>query len=113
MEKRWCQRIPVTLEVMVHYHGRRLAKCAVENISLCGINLRSGPLSFQRDTPLQIQMLDADHLGEGQDMINAIVVRNSPDGVGLMFSPTEPEMLRSIIRQFKKHGQHPAVTGTR
>ncbi len=113
MEKRWCVRIPVSFDVMIHYHGTRLAKCAVKNISLCGISLHSGPLAFHRNTSVQIQILDANQLNEGRDRINAIVVRNSPDEIGLMFSPTEPEILRSLIRQFKKLDDHKSAPGRR
>jgi len=109
MEKRWCERIPVSFEVMLHYHGTKLAKCAVKNISLCGISLHSGPLAFHRNTSVQLQILDANYLEEGRDRINAVVVRNSPDSIGLMFSPTEPEILRALIRRFKKHDRRKRV----
>jgi hypothetical protein len=103
MEKRWCERTPVSINVMIHHNGNKLAKCAVKNISLCGISLNSGPLAFYRNTEIQLKFLDAGYLPGDKDYINAVVVRNAPEEIGLMFAPTEPEMLSFIIRHFRKY----------
>lgn len=97
MEKRWCERIPVSVDVMLHHNGHRLARCPVKDISLCGVKLQSGPLAFYRNTSLQLEFLDHD-----ESLIDATVVRNTPDEIGLVFNPTEPEMLRAIIKNYKR-----------
>lgn len=102
MEKRWCKRVPVSIDVMLHHHGQKLAKCAVKDISLCGIRLHSGPLALYRNTPIRIQFLGESAREEGHSLINAIVVRNAIDEIGLAFDPTEPEMLRAIIKHYKQ-----------
>jgi len=93
------------MNVMIHHNGYPLAKCAVKNISLCGVSLQSGPLAFYRNTQIQLKFLDTGCLPDDRDCINAVVVRNAPEEIGLMFAPTEPEILKSIIRHFKKHDQ--------
>jgi hypothetical protein len=105
MEKRWCERMPVAIDVVIHHNGHKLAKCAVKNISLCGISLNSGPLAFYRNTQIQIKFLDTNYLLGDKNIITATVVRNSREEVGLMFDPTEPEILNPIMKHFKKHKQ--------
>lgn len=102
MEKRWCERIPVCLDVMLYHHEYQLARCAVKDISLCGIRLQSGPLAFCRNTPIRIQFLGEGNGPEVHNLINAVVVRNSVDEIGLAFDPTEPKMLRAIIKHYKR-----------
>lgn len=102
MEKRWCERVPVCVDVILHHCGTRLARCAVKDISLCGIRLHSGPLAFHRNTPIRLQFLH-NSLGQKEEcLIDAVVVRNSVDEIGLVFEPTKPEMLRAIIKNYKR-----------
>lgn len=110
MEKRWCERVPVEVKVILLHNGHQLARCAVRDISLCGIRLHSGPLALNRNTLLGIQFPSGKYPQEGPDQINAVVVRNTIDEVALIFEPTEPEMLREIIRHYRKP---PRKTGLR
>ena len=105
MEKRWCERIPVSTNVVIHHNGHKLGKCTVKNISLCGICLNSGPLAFYEGTKLQIKFLDTGYLPGSIDTTTAIVVRNSHHEIGLAFNPTEPELLQSIIKYNRTHVQ--------
>lgn len=98
MEKRWCQRIPLSINIIVYHKGYKLGQCKAKNISLCGICLNSGPLAFYEGTRLQIKFPDSGYLPGNIDTLNASVVRNSHNEIGLIFNPTEPELLTAIIK---------------
>ncbi len=98
MEKRWCERLPASISVAILHHGNQIGKCKVKNISLRGICLSSGPLAFRANTELKIKFPDAGYLSGNIDNINAIVVRNSPEEIGLVFNPTIPEIIGPIIK---------------
>lgn len=111
MEKRWCERIPVSIYVIIQHNGNRLGKCKVKDISLRGICLISGPLAFYENTELMIKFPDTGNLSGNSDNINAIVVRNSQEEIGLMFNPTVPEMIASIIKSSRNdNNKHIAAT---
>lgn len=103
MEKRWCRRIPVSTTVAVYHNGSKLGQCKTKDISLCGICLNSGPLAFHEGTKLNIKFLDDRYVTGNINTISANVVRNSRDEIGLVFNPTEPDMLNSIIRCHLNH----------
>ena len=111
MEKRWCERIPVSISVELIYHGNRIGKCKVKDISLRGICLNSGPLAFSGDTEIMIKFPDARYLSGNIDHINGIVVRNCPGETSLVFDPAIPEMIGSIIRCARNDiRKYPAAT---
>jgi hypothetical protein len=84
---------------MISHNGHQLASCPVKNISMCGISVRSGPLAFYRNTKIEICFTPHDNTAQGNDCINAIVVRNSRDEVALMYDPAAAhKILRPIIR---------------
>lgn len=107
MEKRWCERFPVSVDVMLYHNGHQLARCGVKDISLCGIRLHSGPLAFCRNTSIRIQFLGEEPQQDEDTLIKAVVVRNANEEIGLVFDPTEPEMLRSIIKNYKMSASKP------
>ena len=107
MEKRWCRRVLVSFDVMLHHNGHQLAKCTARDISLCGIRLHSGPLAFYRNTSILIQFLGEESQQAQPTSVNAVVVRNAIDEVGLAFEPTEPVMLRAIIKHYQMFSGRP------
>ena len=103
MEKRWCERIPVSINVVLVHQGNKIGKCRVKDISLRGICLSSGPLDFRKNTEVTISFPDTGKLYSNTNEINAIVVRNSREEICLMFDPPIPEMISPIINQAKKY----------
>jgi len=101
MEKRWCERIPVPLSVVIYHNRFRVAKCRVKNLSLCGICLESGPLAYYKNTEILIEFPDTGYLPGNSNIIKATVARNAHQEIGLMFNPTLPVMINSIIKQFR------------
>lgn len=99
MEKRWCERIPVSISVEIQHNGNRIGTCKVKDISPCGICLNSGPLAFYVKTPLKIRFPDNSYTRGAIDKVNAVVIRNARHEIGLMFDPVEPELINSIIKQ--------------
>lgn len=115
MEKRWCKRIPVSISAEIHHNGGRVSECLVKDISLRGLGIVSGPLAFYKNTQLKIKFPGAKLVSGNIDVINAVVVRNSNHDIGLMFTPTEPELLYAIIRSAEKDDQKimtPAGSGS-
>lgn len=102
MEKRWCQRIPVSINAVIQRNGYGLGRVEVKDISLRGMCLKCGPLVFYKNTKLQIKFPDAQLITGNTDTVNAVVVRNTNTDIGLMFAPTEPELINSIIRATEK-----------
>lgn len=111
MEKRWCKRVPVSISVEIHRNGNRLGKCSVKDISLCGICLQSGPLAFYENTRINIRFPDAEALPGKNTSINANVVRNARHEIGLVFNPTEPDMLNHIIKHVRTDAREGKITG--
>jgi len=105
VEKRWCKRISVSMKVEIHHNGSMVSRCSVKDISLCGLGLFSGPVAFYKYTKLKIKFPDTNLMLGTVDTINAIVVRNSSHDIGLMFAPTEPELLNPIIRFARREAQ--------
>lgn len=101
MEKRWCERIPVSISVVLIHQGNKIGQCKTKNISLRGICLNSGPLAFSDNTEITLQFVGQEGLYNNTNDINAIVVRNTPDEISLMFNPIIPEMITPIINYAK------------
>ena len=101
MEKRWCKRIPATINIEIYYKGSHLSNCKTKNISLTGICIRSGPLAFHAGVTVQIKFPATSYLDGSIDTITACVVRNNSREIGLMFCPVEPELVQSVIKIHK------------
>ena len=101
MEKRWCERISVPINVVIYHSGFRVVECKVKNLSLRGICLESSPLAYNKNTEVSIEFLGSDYIPDNNKIIKATVVRDAFQEIGLMFNATQPEMINSIIKQFR------------
>lgn len=97
MEKRWCTRRPVLMSAEIYYKGNLLVSCNLKDISLCGAGLQTGPLTFLRNAEIKLKFIDFNSTVDG-NYINGIVVRNSANETGIMFTPTKPHMISSILK---------------
>jgi len=97
MEKRWSKRKPTLMSVEIYYKGNLLVSCHLKDISLCGAGLLTGPLTFLRNSEVKLKFIDFNSTRDS-NIINGIVVRNSTHETGIMFTPTKPYMVSSILK---------------
>ena len=97
MEKRLCQRKPVSLNAAIFYKGSHLVNCHIKDISLCGVGLLTGPLAFFRGAEIKIKFVDYITTMDS-NIICGTVVRNSAHEAGVMFNASKPYMISSILK---------------
>lgn len=97
MEKRFCKRKPVSLNAAIYYKGSHLVDCPVKDISLCGANLRTGPLAFFRGAEIKIKFIDYNTTMDS-NIIHGTVVRNSSQEAGVSFNVSRPYMISTILK---------------
>ncbi len=103
MEKRWCERIPVPINVVIYHNGFRVIECKVKDLSLRGICLASSPLVYNKNTEVSIEFPNMGSLADNNRQIKAIVVRDAFQEIGMMFNPTKPEMINTILKEFRNN----------
>ncbi len=97
MEKRSCKRRPVLMNAEIYYHGNLLVSCHLKDISLCGAGLQTGPLTFFRNSEIKLRLIDFNSTVDS-NFIKGIVVRNSANETGVVFTLTKPNMINSILK---------------
>ena len=85
------------MSVEIYYKGNLLVSCYLKDISLCGAGLLTGPLAFLRNSRVKLKFTDFNSTLDS-NIINGVVVRNSAHETGIMFTPTNPHMVSSILK---------------
>lgn len=105
MEHRFHPHAAVEAEAIVIHRGAPVAICLTRDLSLGGAFIRTGPLNFPRNTPLELDL--ALRTGEviERHRVSALVVHSGAGGTGLLFLNTNAAA-RAAIR----NAQHLAAT---
>jgi len=92
IERRYCERQPVHLDVAIRYRDQRPLPATARNLSQEGMLLSLGPAVFPRGTLLDLEFA---HRGY-KWRFPALVVHRSSRGMGVMFPDFQPELYRSL-----------------
>lgn len=98
MEHRFHQREAIEVEAVVFHRGNPTAICQTRDLSLGGAFIRTGPLSFCRHTPLELELALPGEERLERHRLPAFVVHSGPEGAGLMFLNIGADA-RSAIRR--------------
>lgn len=96
MEHRFHQRRAVEADAVVFHRGNQVATCRTQDLSLGGAFIRTGPLSFCRHTPLEVELALGSDTRPSRHRLHAFVVHTRHDGAGLMFINTSVEIEAAI-----------------
>ncbi|HKJ21619.1 MAG TPA: PilZ domain-containing protein [Gammaproteobacteria bacterium] len=109
MEHRFHPRRAIEIETVVFHRGVPAAICQTRDLSLGGAFVRTGPMSFYRHTPLEVELaLDRGGLVE-HHCLPAFVVRSDPQGVGLMFLNINSDARTAIRSALQAAGDESAL----
>lgn len=103
MEHRWSARIPLSTRVTLYRNRQPVTECFAKDIGRGGLFVATGPLTYSKNTPLDVDItLDTDE-GPKQFCLPAYIIRCTETGVGLMFRESNNE-LSSLIRRLLLNG---------
>ena len=96
MEHRWSVRVPFTTQVILHHNGLPVAVCKSSDIGLGGLFIKTGPLTYPRNSVLHIEIELNTELGPKRFRLRTSVVFSSESGMGLMFLESNSAVSRTI-----------------
>jgi len=108
MEHRFHQRAAIEVEAAVFHRGSFAALGQTRDLSLGGAFVQTGPLSFCRHTPLEIELALPGEESLGPLRLPAFVVHSHPQGAGLMFLNIDAENRAAIRRVLRSVDDGPA-----
>jgi hypothetical protein len=108
MEHRWSARTPISTRVTLYRNKMPVAVCVATDIGLGGMFVATGPLIYQKDTTLDVDIkLDTDR-GPERYRLSACVAYHSQTGVGLMFLESDNEASHTIRRMLQNRSRSQA-----
>lgn len=105
MEHRWSARTPISTRVTLYRNKMPVAVCAATDIGLGGMFVATGPLTYSKDTTLEVDLKLQTEQGPARFRLPACVVYHSQTGVGLMFLESDHEVSRTIRRMLQNRSR--------
>lgn len=84
-DNRWGCRRDIALNILIYYQGTPVAKCRSSNISRSGMFVETGPLTFFRNTSLEVEFKSGNDARKKIYRLPATVIYSSSKGIGVMF----------------------------
>ena len=97
MEHRCSKRVCNSEKVLIHHNSLPVAFCKMRNISAGGLFIETGPLTYRKNTLLEVEFA----LSGKCFRLPVMVVNHTEDGMGLMFLKTDPLVTRDMLAQLK------------
>ncbi|HEY8554003.1 MAG TPA: PilZ domain-containing protein [Burkholderiales bacterium] len=97
MERRWGIRKSVDVEVVIDCQPRGLLRGRLGNVSVGGLFVRTEPSVLTRNTHVEVVLMLQHADGTRVYRMPALVVRLSPNGVGLMLDQYDVEAFRALV----------------
>ena len=83
-ERRWNQRLPVAMNIIIYYSGLGLIQGKTKNLSLDGAYIDTGRISLHQGGELELILYDPEDCSE-QQRVRARIARLDDHGAGLVF----------------------------
>lgn len=96
MEHRWNSRTDTTIRVTLYHSRIPVIVCRASNISLGGLFVKSGPITYPKDTVLEAHFQLENDQGLYEFHARTCVVYSTGHGLGLMFIKPDTTLLKSI-----------------
>jgi hypothetical protein len=110
VDKRWCQRITVGMDVAVYAkagHGTRMFRARTSDIGLGGAFLATHGVELRNHAELQLVLGYVSKGDDAVERVDARVVRKTQDGIGLRFINMDTRRMH-LVRAILLDG-HPSV----
>jgi len=98
MENRWSARTPLSVKVTLYHQRIPVAICTANNIGLGGVFVTTGPLTFPRNTLLDVEFKPDGRSKLSGYRMSTCVAHIANDGLGLAFMESDLEFKRKIRR---------------
>lgn len=98
MEHRMNVRIPLHMEVGIEFPGSAFITGHTGDVSFEGMYVRTGKASLPRHGLVKVEFVIHGERQHAHLRIPALVVRTTPEGVGLMFGNCDEEIFEGIAR---------------
>jgi hypothetical protein len=106
VERRYCVRHPIDLNVYIRYRKRRFICARACNLSDDGMFLEVHNLTLPSGTMVELELQSL-----GQDrLIPAIVIHHSGTGIGVMFREPQSELYRALTQSVPRRSPRPQAT---
>lgn len=107
IEHRHTKRVTVSDKVSIYHRGTLVATCEMKDISTDGMAIWTGPLQFNRNTMLEVEINAAAEDSPSRVRLAAMVVYSEEKILGLMFgqvTDTAKQFLRNFIQNALRAG---------
>ena len=106
MEHRCSKRVCNSEKVLIHHNSLPVASCKMRNISVGGMFVETGPLTYRKNTPLKVEFT----LGHTCFRLPVMVVNQTNEGMGLMFLEADRLVIEEMLSLLDAVKKNP-VTG--
>lgn len=96
MERRWCQRKPIAMEVVLYYAGLGLVRCKAMDLSYDGAYIETGEAMIPARARVELYFDDGHQEQPDSVRIPARVVHAGHGGMGVLFSDYEGHAYRFL-----------------
>ena len=93
MEHRCSKRFSQSEKILIHHNALPVAFCKMRNISVGGMFIETGPLTYRKNTPLEVEFV----LNDRWFRLPVMVVNQTKEGMGLMFLEPDPVVIRDML----------------
>jgi hypothetical protein len=96
MEHRWSARKPVDGNVVVECPRVGLVRATMRDVSLSGMFVETGPMVLPLNAPVSVVFNLPSDARERDYCLQAMIVRHTTKGAGIMFLDPDAETIRSM-----------------
>ena len=98
MNKRWNDRKPASLNLVINYPALGLLRGKAVNISHDGMFIETAAISLCNHSTIELTLI-LPELSETPIQIQAIIIHNNDNGIGIMFQDHEKNSVTEMLHQ--------------
>lgn len=98
MNKRWNDRKPTSLELVINYPALGLLRGRATNISFDGMFIETAAISLCNYANIEVTLALADHV-DAPIQFQAVIIHSSNNGIGIMFKDHEDSLGLEHVHQ--------------
>lgn len=96
MEHRWNKRLPIAINVLLYHNSIPVVRCKTRDIGASGLFVETGPVTYARNTILEVEFVVESHQDRQRYRLLSMVVQRAKDGMGLEFSKIESDVFQAL-----------------
>ncbi|WP_455374793.1 PilZ domain-containing protein, partial [Kaarinaea lacus] len=103
MEKRYCKRIPIVMDVLLYHNNIPVVSCKTHDIGKDGLFVEAGPLAYGKDAILKVEFHTDPEDDNTSLLLPAMIIHKSKKGLGLMLPGGDSEAMKAWRHKVTKN----------